>query len=101
MPSSAAQDEATVAEVAKAEKERLKQQQMQKKQLVEKMRAEQNALAEQGEVMAIPPMDVACCSAGFGFWQTTDDTVLTAGYQDTEPAAVPVAAGRNLPALRS
>eukprot|EP00878_Enallax_costatus_P003452 GHUV01003663.1.p1 GENE.GHUV01003663.1~~GHUV01003663.1.p1 ORF type:complete len:1042 (+),score=456.73 GHUV01003663.1:458-3583(+) len=45
----AAQDEATVAAVSKQEKERLKQQQMQKKQLIEKMREEQNALAEQGE----------------------------------------------------
>eukprot|EP00879_Flechtneria_rotunda_P001459 GHRR01001613.1.p1 GENE.GHRR01001613.1~~GHRR01001613.1.p1 ORF type:complete len:1090 (+),score=452.35 GHRR01001613.1:198-3467(+) len=42
-------DEPTVAEVAKAEKERLRQQQQQKKQLIEKMRSEQNALAEQGE----------------------------------------------------
>jgi hypothetical protein len=38
------------AEVAKAEKERLKQQQLHKKQLLEKMRSEQNQLAERGEV---------------------------------------------------
>lgn len=38
---------------AKAEKDRLKQQQQQKKQLIEKMREEQNALAEQGEVRAV------------------------------------------------
>lgn len=37
-------------EVAKAERERLKQHQQHKKQLVEKMRAEQNAMAEAGEV---------------------------------------------------
>lgn len=42
------QDDAV--EVAKAEKERLKQQQQHKKQLIEKMRAEQNAMAEDGEV---------------------------------------------------
>ncbi len=39
-------------EVAKSEKQRLKQQQQHKKQLIEKMRAEQNAMAEQGEVRA-------------------------------------------------
>ncbi|WIA10295.1 hypothetical protein OEZ86_000436 [Tetradesmus obliquus] len=43
------EDEGNAAEVAKQEKERLKQQQSQKKQLIEKMREEQNALAEQGE----------------------------------------------------
>lgn len=42
------QDDAV--EVAKVEKERLKQQQQHKKQLIEKMRAEQNAMAEDGEV---------------------------------------------------
>jgi hypothetical protein len=39
-------------EVAKSEKQRLKQQQQHKKQLIEKMRAEQNAMAEAGEVGA-------------------------------------------------
>lgn len=37
-------------EVSKAEKQRLKQQQQHKKQLIEKMREEQNAMAEDGEV---------------------------------------------------
>eukprot|EP00775_Hariotina_reticulata_P010968 gene10968-11123_t len=41
--------EPTVAEVAKVEKERLKAQQQHKKQLIEKMREEQNVMAEQGE----------------------------------------------------
>eukprot|EP00882_Tetradesmus_deserticola_P006354 GHRQ01006683.1.p1 GENE.GHRQ01006683.1~~GHRQ01006683.1.p1 ORF type:complete len:231 (+),score=98.42 GHRQ01006683.1:287-979(+) len=43
------EDDGNAAEVSKSEKERLKQQQQQKKQLVEKMREEQNSLAEEGE----------------------------------------------------
>lgn len=40
-------------EVAKAERDRLKQQQQHKKQLIEKMRAESNAMAEAGEVCVV------------------------------------------------
>lgn len=47
-------------EVAKSEKERLKQQMQHKKQLVEKMRTEQNAMAEAGEVG--PSAPTACSS---------------------------------------
>lgn len=49
-------------EVAKVEKERLKQQQQHKKQLIEKMRAESNAMAEAGEVrFATAPIACCCC----------------------------------------
>lgn len=51
--------------MAKSEKQRLKQQQQHKKQLIEKMRAEQNAMAEAGEVRpcSCPPPLVICTAS--------------------------------------
>jgi len=63
------QAEPTVAEVAKAEKDRLKAQQQHKKQLIEKMREEQNVMAEQGEV-GVCTQNTALC------WWYTHDTSL-------------------------
>lgn len=73
------QDEGNAAEVAKQEKERLKQQQSQKKQLIEKMREEQNALAEQGEVSS---------SIATGYAGQSHDAWIHLGWPWLEVAAV-------------